>query len=115
MANIKSSHDYKNASVPKVVINNNNELLYMSRAPIPGSKKMNFYKAYRQVCVYSFTKNFLSTFGRHKIKSVNEKVEDIEILRFLDFGLKIKMIKVSGSEISLDTYKDLKIIKKRFK
>ena len=64
MANIKSSHDYKNASVPKVVINNNNELLYMSRAPIPGSKRMNFNKAYRQVCVYSFTKNFLSTFGR---------------------------------------------------
>ena len=115
MAKIKFFSAFKNPSVPKVVVNNNNDLLYMSRAPIPGSKKMNFNGAYRQVCVYSFSKRALSAFGNLKKKSSNEKVEDIEILRFLDLGFKIKMAKVTGSEISLDTEQDLKIIKKYFK
>ena len=30
----------KNVNVPKVVINNNNQLIYMSRSLIPGAKKM---------------------------------------------------------------------------
>jgi len=115
MAKIKSKSDFKNPSIPKVVVNNNSDLIYMSRAPIPGSKKMNFNGAYRQVCVYLFSKKTLSLFGKYKKKSKNEKVEDIEILRFLDFGLKIKMTEVTGSEISLDTYQDLKKIKKKFK
>lgn len=115
MAKIKSAADFKNPSVPKVVTNNKNDLLYMSRAPIPGSKKMDFNESYRQVCVYLFSKKILSLFGKYKKKSNNEKVEDIEILRFLDYGLKIKMVKVAGSEISLDTYQDLKKIKKKFK
>ena len=42
MAKIKSAADFKNPSVPKVVTNNKNDLLYMSRAPIPGSKKIDF-------------------------------------------------------------------------
>jgi len=112
MAKIKSASDFKNPSVPKVVVNKKNDLLYMSRAPIPGSKKMNFNESYRQVCVYLFNKKTLSLFGEQKKKSNNEKVEDIEILRLLDSGLKIKMVKVSGSEISLDTYQDLKKIRK---
>ena len=37
-----------------------------------------------------------------------EKIEDIEILRFLEMGKKIKMIKMSNKSISIDTKKDLK-------
>ena len=45
---------YKSVNIPKVVFSKNNNLLYMSRSPIPGNKKSIFKKAYRQVCAYVF-------------------------------------------------------------
>ena len=37
--------------------------------------------------------NYLMKFGKLK-KSKNELIEDIEIIRFLDIGIKIKMINI---------------------
>ena len=47
--------------------------------------------------------------------SKNEKREPNEFLRILDNGYKIKTVKFKKAEISLDTYKDLKILKKIIK
>ena len=49
-------------------------------------------------------------FSRNK-KTFNEKMEDIEILRFLDLGYKVKMVKMSNDSISIDTNADLKKVK----
>ena len=38
-------------------------------------------------------------------------MEDIEIVRFLDLGHKVKMIKMSNDSISIDTNADLKKVK----
>tara|TARA_Y100000294_G_C8346168_1_gene252796 strand:- start:382 stop:570 length:189 start_codon:yes stop_codon:yes gene_type:complete len=54
----------------------------------------------------------LKIFSKEKIKTLNEKIEDIEILRFVDLGYKIKMIEVSKSSIAVDTKQDLKKVKK---
>ena len=43
----------------------------------------------KQVCVYATTKE-LNKFYKLKQKSVLEKIEDIEILRFFDLNIKIK-------------------------
>ena len=45
-------------------------------------------------------------------KSNFEKFEDIEILRFLEMGYKVKLIKMSSKSFSIDTKKDLKLIRK---
>ena len=45
-------------------------------------------------------------FSKHKKKTKVENCEDIEILRFLEMGIKIKMIKLSNKSISVDTKKD---------
>ena len=78
--------------------------------------KFNF--AYKQVCIYSFPYKILKKFGKKKIKSKFENSEDIEILRFLELGINVKMLKLSNSSIGVDTKKDLKkvesIIKKRW-
>ncbi|MDA9731550.1 hypothetical protein N9U47_02865, partial [Candidatus Pelagibacter sp.] len=52
-------------------------------------------------------KKVLSQFGKIRNKSTFENIEDIEILRFLENNINVKMIKTSGSEISIDTKKDL--------
>jgi len=41
-----------------------------------------------------------------------EKIDNIEILRFLENKKKVKMIKTTGSEISIDTPKDYELAKK---
>ena len=73
----------------------------------------------------SFVRNYLAT--QNKIstdiieidfrklskneKTFNEEIEDNEILRFLDLGYKVKMVKMSNDSISIDTKSDLKKVK----
>ena len=44
----------------------------------------------KQVCIYSFPRKTLLQFSATKNKSSLEKIEDIEILRFLEMGFKVK-------------------------
>lgn len=105
---INNSKDYCNVNIPKVVFDNFNNLLFMSRSNIPGNKKNKFIKAFKQVCIYSFPYKQLNIFGKLKKKSILEKIEDIEILRYLELGIKVKMIELSNSSIGVDTLSDLK-------
>ncbi len=107
MCSIKNRIDYFNSNIPKLVFDNSKNLVYMSRAAIPSNKKNKFIKSYKQVCIYSFPRKMLKIFSNQKVKTLNEKIEDIEILRFIDLGFKVKMIEVSESSIAVDTKKDL--------
>ena len=104
---IKDKDLFFNQSIPKVVFNKQGDLLYMSRAPIPANKKYDFQKGWRQVCAYSFPKKDLIYFSKQKKKTKFEFYEDIEILRFLELGYKIKMIKMSNKSLAVDTQNDL--------
>ena len=112
MTKITNETEYKSKNIPKVVTDKNNNLLYMSRAPIPSSKFNKMNKSYKQVCIYSFPRKYLQIFGKLKYKSKNEKIEDIEILRFLDNSIKVKMVEFSNTSIAVDTYTDLKKVRK---
>lgn len=105
---IKEAERFFSQDVPKVVFNSKQELLYMSRAGIPGNKKGNYVFGYRQVCAYGFSKRSLHLFSNKEKKSSLEEQEDIELLRFIEMGLKIKMIKMSQESIPVDREEDLK-------
>lgn len=110
---INNKNQFFSHSVPKVSINQFNELLYMTRAPIPSNKQGLFKSGFRQVCIYSYPKEILKKiYGKKKKKSFLEKNEDIEILRPLEKGYKIKMVKLSNKSISIDTKSDLNRILK---
>jgi len=94
-------------SIPKVVMNEKNELLYISRSLIPGSKKI-LTKYNKQVCIYAFNKNELNLFRSFKRKSKIEYLEDIEILRFYELNKKILMVRTSGDSIAVDYPSDIK-------
>ena len=94
---------------PKVVVNSQKELIYISRSLIPGSKKTIKNKNYfKQVCIYAFNKKELNSFFSLKKKSEIEEMEDIEILRFFDLGIKIKMIKLNSNSVAVDEIRDVK-------
>ena len=61
----------------------------------------------RQVCIYAFPRNAILEFGRQKVKTRLEAIEDIEILRFLEIGNDVRMVEVKGSPVAVDTPEDL--------
>ena len=115
MCEIKNIKDYKSYDVPKVTFDKNKNLLYMSRAPIPASKNKSFNKAYKQVCIYSFPRKSLAKYIAKKSKTFFENIEDIEILRFLEMSIKVKMAEVSSSAIAVDRHEDILRVEKFLK
>ena len=65
-----------------------------------------------------FKKTDLKKFKSRK-KSYVESLEDIEILRFFDLGVKIKMIKLNSNSVAVDEISDVKkaekLLKEKFK
>lgn len=105
---IDDSERFFSKDVPKVIFNKNQELIYMSRSPIPGNKNGIFNFGFRQVCAYAFSKKSLMSFYSTKEKTPLEEQEDIELLRFLELGYKVKMLKMSNVSIPVDREEDLK-------
>ena len=109
-------HKFENPAsinLPKVVVNNKKELIYISRALVPGKKKEKEKITYhKQVCIYAFNKKELKKFYKPKKKSETENIEDIEILRFFDLGVKIKMVKLNSNSVAVDEKSDVKKVEK---
>ena len=104
---IDSEDTFFSFNMPKVIFNKRKELIYMSRAPIPSNKKNEFRKGFRQVCGYAFSKKSLEIFDI-KSKTYFESIEDIELLRFIELGVKIKMVEMSKKSIPVDVKEDIK-------
>ena len=114
---LNDEDQFNNKSIPKVVMDRNGYLLYMSRAPIPASKTSEFSLGWRQVCAYAFPRKALNDFASRKQKSLLEGIEDIEIIRFLELGYRVKMVPMSDLSVAVDEPQDvgrvLKAIKHR--
>ncbi len=111
---IKDKKIFKSKDIPKVIIGKNSDLLFMSRKPIPSNsfnKKLKTFPL-RQVCAYSYPRKLLLKFSR-KQKTYLENLEDIEILRFLELGISVKMLKMSSDSISVDRPEDIKKVEKK--
>ena len=82
-------------------------------------KKKSNKEFLKQVCIYAFNKKELDKFSSFKRKSKLENIEDIEILRFFEFDIKIKMVRLNSNTIAVDEIEDVakaeKLIKKRLK
>jgi 3-deoxy-manno-octulosonate cytidylyltransferase (CMP-KDO synthetase) len=110
MTKIRRNEELLDISVPKVVVNANGEAVFLSRLPIPypkGNFEVTFYK---QVCVYGFTPESLEFYCNSKRGTI-ERIEDIELLRFIEAGLKVKILEVSQDTIGVDNKKDLEMVR----
>ena len=115
MAKLTSFENPDNLKTCKVVTNLNDELMYVSRNAIPSSKSGIVSGAYKQVCVYAFNKEQLKLYhdrGKTIGKTPAESSEDIEIIRFLELGVKVKMVEVDGGTLAVDFPEDVKLVEK---
>lgn len=99
-------------SVPKVVLSESNKLIYMSRGGVPFDKNSSPHAQYKQVCIYGYSREHMRIFSAQKTKTRNEIFEDIEILRFLDLDIPIKMLAVSAGGVAVDTPEDYERVKR---
>jgi 3-deoxy-manno-octulosonate cytidylyltransferase (CMP-KDO synthetase) len=104
---IDSEEMYLSKSVPKMVMDLNKRLMYMSRQPIPGNKAGEFKFAYRQVCAYAFPAASLKIYKGQTSKTPLEQEEDLELLRFLELGYPVNLIEMSKNSIAVDHPEDL--------
>ncbi len=107
---LKNDEDPSNVNIPKVITNEQNRMVYISRAPLPASKEIDYQeiKYKKQVCIYGFNKSELEEFRNYGRKSSLELIEDIEILRFLEFGKEILMFECNAASLAVDVPQDIK-------
>ena len=104
-----SEKELNDPHVVKVVIDQQHNALYFSRAAIPlnraqtGLKEAGYFK---HLGIYAYRKEFLLKFVRLP-KSHLEQMEQLEQLRVLEAGYKIKTILTDIQTISVDTEADL--------
>lgn len=94
-----------NTNLVKVVFNKNHEVLYLSRANIPFEFNSSKKFIYKHLSIISFKPPALLKYGVSS-KSNLENIEDIELLRALDIGLRIKTITLKGDSFSIDVLED---------
>ena len=110
---LSSNEKPENKKIPKILKNESNNLVYASRNPIPGFKsgKSPEYSYLKQVCIYCFNKEELNIFLDDK-KGKIEKCEDIEILRFLEKNVPVKIMMVESGTHAVDYPEDIEIIER---
>lgn len=111
MTEIHDPVEVVNCTIPKVITNHDNFGIYLTRSCAPYPKSSLDYCFYKQVCVYGFKPDVLEFFSKTK-RGKMESIEDIEILRFIENGYKVKYIEVSTKSIAVDTPKDLEKVRK---
>lgn len=102
--------DPADPDLPKVVVDAHERLLYMSRAAIPGTKagRPSAESTYlKQVCIYGFSHADLQRFAATDGKGPLERAEDIEILRFLELGHPVRMVRTSTTSLAVDRPEDV--------
>ncbi|TCK07253.1 3-deoxy-manno-octulosonate cytidylyltransferase [Marinobacterium mangrovicola] len=106
---VGDNEDPQSVNIPKVITNERDELVYMSRTALPGFKDAKCapsrYK--KQVCIYAFTREELAAFRAFGRKSELEYSEDIEILRFLELGTSIRMVETRPGSLAVDVPEDV--------
>ncbi len=106
---LSSLEELHSRSIPKLVTDNNNKLLYMSRNNIPASKSANMdslENTKKQICIYGVPTKLLTLFGETDPTPL-EIIEDIEILRFLEMGIHVQMIDLDTYSIAVDFESDI--------
>ena len=106
---IGDNEDPESVNIPKVIFNESQQMVYISRNLLPGTKTKEFVPPsyYKQVCIYAFSKKELNDYAEFGRKGTLELYEDIEILRFLDIGIKIRVVETKSASLAVDVPEDV--------
>ena len=111
MYSIKDINEINNPNNVKVVTGNNDFALYFSRSPIPFPRDDKYAEYHKHIGIYAFKKEALLKFTALEMTDL-ERTEKLENLRFLAYGMNVKMVKTTHQPIGIDTPEDLEKARK---
>jgi len=97
---IENVDEINNPNNVKVYFNEEGLAENFSRTPMTASKH------YQHIGVYAFKRSALERFGKLE-PSMREKQEKLENLRFLENGMKVRILLTNEPSIGIDTQEDL--------
>lgn len=107
---LETQEEAQDTSIVKCVFDQNQYALYFSRTLIPAGKNLGFKKDvnyYRHLGIYAFKKDFLLKYA-DLTETPLQKSEDLEQLKVLEHGVKIKLAIVNSKSIGVDNPEDIK-------
>lgn len=89
----------------------------MSRQALPGFKdqKNAPTEYYKQVCIYAFNRQELLDYGQYGRKSTLEHAEDIEIIRFSEWGQTIRLVQTRPGSLAVGIPDDVEKVEQALK
>jgi 3-deoxy-manno-octulosonate cytidylyltransferase (CMP-KDO synthetase) len=94
----------------KVVLNKNNDVMYLSRSDIPSGSRQSNLPMLRAYHIVPFRKKFLLEYAKMDRGSL-EKIEFNEYVRILENGERIRAVYVESDAVSVDTPEDLQSVR----
>ena len=96
-----------NPNYVKVVVDQNKDSLYFSRSVIPFRREETITPVYYEhIGVYAFRKEMLLQFTKWPA-AYTEQVEKLEQLRYLENGVRLRMIETQEVSVKIDVPEDL--------
>ncbi len=95
----------RNPNAIKVVCDRHGDALYFSRQPIPSGAGRGAHLL-KQVCIIPFRRAFLATFAALEPTPL-ERIESIDMLRAIEHGYRVRMVRTAHATRSVDTPGDL--------
>ncbi len=112
---ITEKAEIENPNNVKVITDNNGFALYFSRSVIPYPRETAVeISHFKHIGVYAFRKNALLAFARLPMKPL-EIAEKIECIRYLEYGMKIRMVETQFVGVGIDVPEDLEKARKILK
>ena len=111
LGKIETTEEFEDRNCIKVVCDQKSNALYFSREPIPTRSRSTDIPMGKQVCVISFTRNFLLEYIKMPPTPL-EIAESVDMMRVLENGYKVKMVPTNYESYSIDVDDDKKRVEK---
>lgn len=107
MQALKEEQYIQDPNYVKVAVDRNMNSLFFSRSPIPYHRDKNVSPVYYEhIGVYAFRKQALLSFTSWPMTPL-EAAEKVECLRYLEYGIPLKMVVTDFMGVEIDTPEDL--------
>jgi len=115
-APIRDEAELRDPNTIKVAMKKNGDVLFMTREAIPTRTRLPFSEipAFKQVCVIPFRRDFLRTYTALEPTDL-ERVESIDMLRAMEHGYAIRMVRSDFVTQAVDTPEDLRRVEEFMK
>ena len=106
MATIDTVEELEDRNCIKVVCDARNDALYFSREPIPHRLRAKDVPMFKQVCIIPFRRDYLLEYASLAPTPL-EIAESVDMLRVLEHGDRVRMVRTGHRSYAVDTPADL--------